>query len=364
MKVLHVSPAYFDDESIVGGGERQAQELARAMANRVPTSLVSFGPRRKSYSLDNLEVQIFPSHPLPWRSDAPFSTAFLRCLSDVDVIHCHQLGTPPNVLALLAGRVLRKATFLTPLGLAPTQTEHRLTQIARVNALLCISAYSAKHAWYRVPRYVIYGGVDTDRFRFEPSPRRRAIVCVARLLPHKGINYLVEALERDMPLEIYGRPYDNRYYRDLVALSAGKDVTFYTNASDDDIARAYRTSLVAVLPSVHHDMYGNQVAEPELLGLTLLEAMACGTAAVGTRITSIPEYIEDGVTGYLVPPNDSRSLRAVLKRLLDDPDHAMQVGRNGYELVRRQFTWTAVADRCLRAYAESTGDRLRCAVTP
>jgi glycosyltransferase involved in cell wall biosynthesis len=355
MRVVHISPTYFDDESIVGGGERYAQELARAMASKVTTSFISFGPRRRSFKQDDLQIEIFPQRPLPWRRDDPFSLSFLPWVHRADVIHCHQLGTPPNVLALLAGRTLRKRTFLTPHGAAPTHLEHRLTQLARVNALLCVSAYSAEHSWYRVPRRVIYGGVDTDRFRFEPGPRSRMIVCVARLMPHKGINYLIEALEPAMQLEVYGRIYDTRYYRDLVALSAGKNVTFYTTASDDDIARAYRKARIAVLPSVHHDMYGNHIAEPELLGLTLLEAMACGTAAVGTRITSIPEYIEDGETGYLVPPNDPMSLRAVLQRLLDDPDHAMQVGRNGCELVHRKFTWNAVADRCLQAYAESTG---------
>jgi glycosyltransferase involved in cell wall biosynthesis len=358
MKVVHVSPAYFDEESIVGGGERQAQELARAMASRVATLFVSFGPRRRSYLLDNLQVEIFPSHPLPWRRDAPFSMAFLRCLLDADIVHCHQLGTPPNVLALLAGRLGRKRTFLTPLGLAPTKLEHRLTQLAGITGLLCISKYSAGHSWYRVPRRVIYGGVDLRRFHPTLGGRERKVVCVARLMPHKGINYLIEALEPDMRLEIYGRPYDERYYRDLLALSAGKNVAFLTNASDDDITHAYQTSLVAVLPSVHRDMYGHQIAEPELLGLTLLEAMACGTAVVGSRITSIPEYVEDGVTGYLVLPNDPDSLRTVLKRLLDHPDQALALGRRGHELVQQHFTWDAVVDRCLLAYAENTGIKL------
>jgi glycosyltransferase involved in cell wall biosynthesis len=351
MEIVHVSPQYFGDESTVGGGERYAQELARAMAQLVPTSFVSFGPRRQSFKLDNLQVEIFSNRPLPWRRDAPFSPSFLPWIKRADVIHCHQFGTPGNVLALLTGRVLRKPRFLTPHGHSPTRVEHWLTRMAHVSALLCNSKFAAEHNWYAVPRSVIYGGVDIERFRPLPGTKQRKVVCVARLVPHKGINYLIEALESDMRLEIYGRPYDQRYYRDLVALAAGKNVEFFTEASDSEIAQAYARALVAVLPSVHDDMYGNHIPQPELLGLVLLEAMACGTAVIGSNITSIPEFVQDGKTGYLVPPNDTGALRAALRRLYDDPDHAVQLGRTGRELVRQEFTWGSVARRCLAAYA-------------
>jgi len=172
-------------------------------------------------------------------------------------------------------------------------------------------------------------------------------------MPHKGINYLIEAIDPDIRLDVYGKPYDERYRRDLEILAEGKDVHFHHNASDEEIAHAYATSLVAVLPSVHEDMYGTKVAEPELLGLVLLEAMACGAAVIGSNVTSIPEIVEDGVNGYLVPPNDTNALRTEVRRLCSSPRHAEELGRNGYALVRRQFTWAATAQRCLEAYRSS-----------
>lgn len=350
MNVVHISPWYFDDASVVGGGERYAQELARTMANLVPTRFISFGPLRERFKIDNLQVDVFPSHPLPWRPGIPFSPAFLPALAQADIVHCHQLGTPANVLALLVARLLRKPRFVTPLGLAPSRTEHRLTRIAGLSGLPCISEYSAKHVWYRAPRTVIYAGVDTQRFVPGSGPRERKVMCVARLMPHKGINYLIEAIDPDLRLELYGKPYHERYFRDLQVLAAGKDVHFFTGASDEDIAHAYATALVSVLPSVHVDMYGTRVAEPELLGLVLLEAMACGTAVIGTSVTSIPELIHDGLNGYLVPPNDTRALRTAIRRLCDDPPLAARLGQNGRDVVRRQFTWEATADRCLKAY--------------
>lgn len=357
MKVVHVSPMYFGDESVIGGGERYAQELARAMADMVPTTFVTFGRRRQTVQVESLRMEVFRSRPLPWRRDMPFSETFLPWVFEADILHCHQLGTPANVLALLAGRTLRKPRFVTPLGLSPTRAEHRLTRLAGLTGLICISEYSARHSWYRVPRHVVYGGVDTRRFRPLGGPKERKVVCVARLIPHKGINYLIEAVDPDIRLEVYGRSYSDRYFRDLQALARGKDVHFYSRASDDDIAAAYSSATVAVLPSVHEDMYGGRLEEPELLGLVLLEAMACGTAVVGTRITSIPELIREGETGYLVPPNDPAALRLVLRKLCDHQELAARLGRNGYEWVRERFTWKAVAEQCLQVYQDSMKPR-------
>jgi alpha-maltose-1-phosphate synthase len=67
--------------------------------------------------------------------------------------------------------------------------------------------------------------------------------------------------------------------------------------------------LCIVLPSVHTTIYGEYHPIPELLGRTLLEGMACGARAICTNVTSMPEIVEDGVTGFVVPPNDSGALR-------------------------------------------------------
>lgn len=342
---------YFGDESVVGGAERYSIELARAMADAVSTTLISFGPKRRSYRTGRLRVELFPARLLHGQRERPLSAHFLPWLLDADVVHCHNLGSPSTAVTLLFARLLRKPRFVTPLGLLPTRAEHRMIRLAGLSGLLCISEFSARESrtWYRAPDRVIYGGVDTEVFR-PMVPRERKFVCVARIVPHKGINYLIEALDPDMRLEVYGRPYDERYYRDLQRLARGKDVTFYTDASDDRIVRAYSGALAAVLPSVYTDMYGGRWAHPELLGLVLLEGMACGTAVVGTRAGAIPEYIEEGRTGYLVPPNDHVALRAALRRLQGNPSEAEQLGRNGYQLVREKFTWQAVAERYLSAY--------------
>src|SRR5262249_39091115 len=127
---------------------------------------------------------------------------------------------------------------------------------------------------------VVYGGVDTERFSPDPSiSRENTILFVGRLLPHKGVNYLIEAVPADLPLEIIGRPYDPRFFADLQRLAAGKLVRFRTDCDDASLVAAYRRARCVVLPSVYRDLYGQETRVPELLGQTLLEGMACGTPA-------------------------------------------------------------------------------------
>src|SRR5262249_42006379 len=133
--------------------------------------------------------------------------------------------------------------------------------------------------------HVILGGVDTKQFSpGDDTGSRSHILFVGRLLPHKGINYLIEAAPPDLPLTIIGRKMDDRYFADLTALAVGKDVSFYHDCSDADIVSAYRSAICIVLPSVYRNIYGIETNVPELLGQTLLEGMSCGAPALCTRV--------------------------------------------------------------------------------
>jgi glycosyltransferase involved in cell wall biosynthesis len=100
--------------------------------------------------------------------------------------------------------------------------------------------------------------------------------------------------------------------------------------------------------------YGRRIPVPELLGLGLLEAMASGTPVVASRVGGVPEIVQHGQTGYLVDPGNTADLREHLRTLLDNPRLARHQGDNARDLVLERFTWDAVAQRCLDAYAELT----------
>jgi glycosyltransferase involved in cell wall biosynthesis len=94
----------------------------------------------------------------------------------------------------------------------------------------------------------------------------------------------------------------------------------------DDVPSVTAALDVAVLPSYR-----------EALGLVILEAMALSRPVVATNVGGIPEMVEDGVTGLLVPPRDPGALADAIVRLLTDHPLADTLGRNGYRLVRERF---------------------------
>jgi starch synthase len=90
----------------------------------------------------------------------------------------------------------------------------------------------------------------------------------------------------------------------------------------------------------------------EPLGIVNLEAMACGTAVVASRVGGIPEVVDDGETGLLVPPDDPAALADGLNTLLRDPDRATWMGQRGRKRAIAEFGWPAIAAQTATLYAE------------
>ena len=355
MKILHISPTFFDDRSFIGGGERYAYELARAEAADNEVVLLSFAAKAASETRGKLRLEWIKGQFFGRRYPVnPFSTAFKRWLRWADVIHCHQVRTFAADLALLSG----KKVFLTDLGGGDRfALSYLFPLLRRANALLLISEYS-RQLWEKTPgrplrTEVIYGGVDPERFCPDPAvQKQRKILFVGRLLPHKGIDQLIDAVTPDMPLEIAGRPYRQDYFDLLKPKAEGKQVSFLTEVKDEELVRKYREAAVTVLPSVYHDCYKNYSEKPELLGLSVLESMACGTPAIVTRVASLPEIVLEGGTGFIVAENKPAGLCAKIRLLLDNPELSRHMGQRAREEILARFTWKRAAEKCLKSYLQ------------
>ena len=94
----------------------------------------------------------------------------------------------------------------------------------------------------------------------------------------------------------------------------------------------------------------------EPLGIVNLEAMACGSAVVGSRVGGIPEVVADGETGLLVPPGDPAALAEAINALVRDPARAARLGRRGRERAVAEFSWASVAAQTASLY-ETLADR-------
>ncbi len=351
--VLQLTPIPFGDQAVVGGGERYPTELSRAMARYVPTTLVSFAERYSVRREGNLTLKIYPAlRYVDHKRVNPLSPWFLADLPRAGVIHCHQYQTLVTNLAVLFGSLLGRKSFATDHGGGGRNYGRRLRIGERLTGFLPVSRFSAgfypELASKTVP---IDSGVDPELFRPQGKERERSVLYVGRIMPHKGIDYLVQAVGKDVPLRVVGRVYDKDYYQYLCRLAEGKQVTFLTDASDQDILREYGRATVTVLPSVYVTYNGAQHRMPELLGITLLESMACETPVVCTNVGGMPEAVQEGVTGYVVPPNDPGALSDRLYRLLDDPTLARSMGEAARQHILEHWTWDHVARRCLEAYA-------------
>lgn len=192
-------------------------------------------------------------------------------------------------------------------------------------------------------------GVDPDRFcpdspGIRPLPHGEGdprLLFVGRLVPVKDVPNLLAAVSvlrergRAVRLTIAGegslRSALEVEARDLGL--AGR-VTFTGHLDGDELARVYREHDVFVLPS-SFDNFPNAV----------LEAMASALPVVATRVGGVPEQVEDGETGILVPSRDPGRLAAAIEELLDDPARARGMGECGRRRVVDGFGWEQGIDR-------------------
>ena len=161
---------------------------------------------------------------------------------------------------------------------------------------------------------------------------------------------MIAALPAGMPLDVIGPHTSDGYLEELQAQANGKAVCFRHNCDDKALVDAYRRALCVVLPSVYRTPDGGETKVPELLGQTLLEAMACGTPVICTNVASMPEIVEHGRTGFVVEPGDRRALGDRLRWLADHRVEAAAMGEAGRRVVLERFQWKQVVRRCLDAY--------------
>jgi glycosyltransferase involved in cell wall biosynthesis len=353
IRVAHIVPAPFDpDDGIIGGAERYSFELARHMADRVPTELISFGPRERTTTLGNLRVRVLRGHYVRGQRTNPISADLWGALAEATVVHCHQQHVLASSVAAVLTRLRRRRVFVTDLGGGGFDVSGYISTDRWFHGHLHISEYSRKVAGQTAdPRArVILGGVDTVKFS-PGSTADRAVLFVGRLLPHKGVHDLIDAVPPAVPLRLIGRAMNPDYLGQLRARAAGKCVTFLHDVDDDALLQEYRRASCVVLPSVYTTPDGGTTLVPELLGQTLLEGMACGRPAICTDVASMPEVVVDGDTGFVVPPNDPPALGAAISRVLADKAAADEMGASGRARVIEHFSWSKVVDRCLAAYA-------------
>ena len=280
--------------------------------------------------------------------------------SGCDLIHAHQ-ALPDGAVAAHLSRDLGVPYVVTVHGVDVNRSlpgggpvAARTAEVLRgAAAVVLVSDMLARKLAGYVPLdtvHVVQNGGPADLPPAEPAdylPGRRLVLCAGRLVPGKGFEQVLQALARlrrdhdDLHCVVAG---EGALRRRLTALSAelGLDerVHFVGNLEPDHLLTMMARAEVFALPSA-----------PEGFGLVHLEAMTQGTPVIACLEQGPADFIEDGVSGYLVPYGDVGALTEALSTALADPAAARVVGEAGRS-VAASFTWDRNACRMLDIYAE------------
>lgn len=226
--------------------------------------------------------------------------------------------------------------------------------ISRFNREVILQASGGRYA---EKMRIVHCGVDTGRFkRPEAASNGRAglkLVCVGTLHEVKGQTYLIEACRL---LKERGLPFTCHFIGDgpdLAALTqqaqaaglAGQ-VVFHGRLDQQAVLEHLHSADVLVAPSVP-----SQDGRREGIPVALMEAMACGLPVVSSRISGIPELVEDGVSGLLTEPGDAPAIADALERLGRSPDERHRMGEAGRLTVERDFDLTNSAKTLVNLFA-------------
>ena len=186
-----------------------------------------------------------------------------------------------------------------------------------------------------------YNGIDAAQFTFRDSPGDY-LLFIGRFHPEKGTHLAIEIAKRaGIRIKLAGIPHDERYFDELVSPHIDGDAVEFLG----EVRGARRDEVLGGALALVH-----MTTRPERFGLTMVEAMACGTPVLGARMGSIPEIVLDGVTGILCDDLDA-AVAAVPH--LQNLDRALC-----RKHVEERFSVERMVDRYLEAYRIALRERL------
>ena len=368
MRVLQLGKFY---DPVVGGMETVLKEICEGLADQVQFQvLVANTRRRTEQEHGKIPVTRVASLGKFFSTAAAPTFPFWARKFHPDLIHVHMANPLAELSALLVDRDIPIVAHFhcdvlrpIPLHLRPLYERFLHAVYRRSN---CIIVATPRHFEVSkfVPRYrdkcrVVPYGIQPSRFDLDESGRKRVdelkdglptVLFVGRLVPYKGVEFLIRALE-NVParLRIVGTGFLEEHLRAVAAEKGVTDrVEFLGQVSEEDLVAHYHACDVFVLPSVTNQ---------EMFGMVQLEAMACRKPVISTNLpTGVPWVNQHGKTGYSVAPGNSKELSQSIQLLLSSRELREDLGAAGRARVEQQFTSAKMAEGMLQVYQETLSE--------
>jgi glycosyltransferase involved in cell wall biosynthesis len=282
---------------------------------------------------------------------------------NINHLHNHFASASANV-AMLASQlsgVPFSYTLHGPSDLYEPDTWHLREKTARATFVACISHFARSQAmlfsdpahWEKLR--IVHCGVIPDLYDHAPPGTHSGtrLIFVGRLAAVKGLRVLFNAFAKarethpDLHLTLVGDG-DDRAHLERLAAPLGDAVHFAGYMSQDAVAKALAEADALVLPSF-----------AEGLPVVLMEALASARPVIATQVAGVSELVENGVTGFVVPPGDTTTLADRIKELASDPDMRTRMGEAGRIKVHADFDVRIEAARIGALFVGEGGPDIR-----
>jgi glycosyltransferase involved in cell wall biosynthesis len=324
-----------------GGAERVAESIARELVKKQINVVLIHTDNRILYPMSFHTSKHYKIIYLPWRRGwsllcLSVGRFIKEMLKEFDILHVHNYS--------FSSLCNDKTIFTYHAPNDDYLFKRVLIKDAVMNSAI-VTTPSRKIAWDLSRRFgkkvvTIPNGVDTSTFRpLGIAPEERMVLFVGRLTPYKGVETVIRLAEvlPDVKFTIIGSGPLSGY----VGLKAIKlpNLKFIGFVDGPLKVYYYNKAMIALFPSL-----------VENFPLTGLEAMACGTPVVASRI-GFSEYIKDGYNGVLVDPKNIEEISDKITELLTNKEFRDFIRRNAL-LTAQEFNWSVITQKYINLYLE------------
>ncbi|WP_207456888.1 glycogen synthase [Desertivibrio insolitus] len=377
---------------VYGGAGVHVAELVKALRNDIDVVVRAFGQPRDEPNVHSYLVPAELNSANPSLATLGVDLQMARDAAGADLVHSHTwYANAAGQLASLLHGIPHVVTAHSLEPLRPWKAEqlgggYRISSwiehnaFAGADAVIAVSDGMKRDILRSYPFldearvHTVHNGIDLERWKpvrddelvrsFGIDPDRPSVVFVGRITRQKGLPYLLRALSA-LPTDVQvvlcaGAPDTPEIMAEVQGLVRELQETrsgviwIEEMLPQPQLSAILSSGTVFVCPSVY-----------EPLGIVNLEAMACGLPVVGTATGGIPEVVDDGVTGRLVPIDQAddgtgtpldpdrfvADLAAALTEVVADPERARQMGEAGRARAEAHFGWDRIAARTREVYA-------------